>query len=126
MTQLNMGGFIDDDFESTLATRFSKTGGGFVEGRWVEGTETESPHRVNLQPASLKQLQALENGGERIIDGRNIWVNDGDLYSINESDEWTFEGVAGRFQCIQLDNRSQFTNPRDYCKCVVSRIDGSV
>ena len=126
MTALDMSGHIDDDFKSTDATRYSKTGGEYVNGRWVAGVETESPHDVNIQPATMKQLDHLSMGGERIIDARQVWINDGDIFSINESDEWTFVGVSGRFKCHTMDNRSQFTNSRNYCKCIVSRIDGGV
>lgn len=122
MTGLDTSGHIDDTFQSTGATRFSSTGGGYVDGRWVDGTETASPHKINLQPASLKQIDALNQGGERVVDVRNVWVNDGDLYSISQADEWTFVNVDGRFKCHSLDNRPW----RNYCKAVVSRIDGSV
>lgn len=123
---LCMSGHIDDTFVSTGATRFSYSTGGYVNGRYVAGTESASPHTINLQPASMKQIDALQNGGERITDARNVYVNDGDIYTITKADEWTFNGVAGRFKCIHIDNRSQFDNSRNYCKLVVSRIDGSV
>lgn len=121
---LSMGGFVTDDIQSTVGTRYSTTGGDYdTGGRWVDGVETDTPHEVNLQPATPKQIAALDLGGERAIDIRNVYVNDVEiaLAKIAKADEWTFAGVPGRFKTIVLDNRPW----RVYCKVVVSLIDGS-
>ncbi|MCK5126780.1 MAG: hypothetical protein KAR42_11040 [candidate division Zixibacteria bacterium] len=122
MAGLDMSGHIDDTFQSTGATRYSSVGGAYVNGRYVDGTETVSPHKVNLQPATIKQIEALNQGGERVVDVRNVYVNDGELYKISQADEWVFVNVDGRFKCHSLDSRPW----RNYCRAVVSRIDGSV
>jgi hypothetical protein len=121
MTGLDMSGHIDDTFQSVAANRTSKSGGGYVDGRWVEGTITISPHKINLQPLNNKEIQALQVGAERIGDMRKIYVNDGDLYSIAEADTWEFATVDGAFKCVMLDNRPW----RNYCKAIVSRKDDS-
>lgn len=123
---LSMLNFVSGDMQSTVGTRYSTTGGGYgTDGRWIDGTEDTTPHDVNLQPATPKQIDSLDLGGERAVDVRNVWVNDTEiaLAKIAKADEWTFDGVAGRFKCVKLDNRSSFQ--RDYCKAVVSLIDGS-
>jgi hypothetical protein len=120
---LSMFGHIDDVFTSSIGTRYTTTGGSYVDGRWVAGTETTSSHNVNIQPLNMKEIRALEIGGERIGDYRKVWVNDGLIGEIAPSDEWTFEGVEGRFKAYQLDNRANFG--RNYCKIIVARIDPS-
>lgn len=118
MTTLDMGGHIDDVFESVTAQRQPR-GGSYVNGRWVPSEGDSSSHRVNLQPMTTREIQTLQDGGERIIDGRRVYVNDGDLYNITPSDLWTFPGVDGTFKAVALDNRPW----RNYCKIMVSRID---
>ncbi len=115
---LDMEGFVDDTFESIPAQRFSRSGS-YVDGIWVPGTEVETPHSVNLQTASLKEIQSLDSGGERLNDVRKVYINDGIDASLAPSDTWEFEGLSGRYKTIQLDNRPW----RNYCKSIVSRID---
>ena len=123
MSALDMDGFIDDDFQSIPATRFSQSGSRDAKGRWVAGAEgAGTPHKVNLQPLSDKELTNLGAGGERIQDFRKFYVNDGDLQSLTPQDEWEFDtpDLAGvRFTVYMLDNRPW----RNYCKCVVARND---
>lgn len=116
---LNMSGHIDANFKSVNATRIRRTGSGYVDGKWVEGGESTTPHTVNIQPASDKEIAHLERGGERIVDARRVYVNDGDTYLISESDEWTFQGINGTFKTQKLDNRPW----RNYCKFIAVRID---
>ena len=122
---LDMIGFIDDTFESVLALRTAKTST-FANGRPVNSVAAPKPHTVNVQPLSNKQIQSLDIGAERKNDTRRIWVNDGDLYSILPSDEWTFAGtqakrmgIEGTFRTLELDNRPW----RNYCRVIVSRKD---
>lgn len=124
---LDMFGHIDETFTSSIGTRIARSGGDYVNGRWVEGIETESPHNVNIQPMNMKQIQTLQIGGERIQDYRNVWVNDGLIGEIAESDTWTFIGIEGTFKTTMLDNRANYLEPynRNYCKFVAVRIDPS-
>ena len=123
MTSLDMFGFIDPVFRSISATRTSYSGGAYdADGIWQPGVPTITQHTINLQPVSMKEIDSIPMGGERQHDLRKIYVNDGDLYSISESDTWAFElsqGVNGNYKTIQLDNRPW----RNYCKIIVSRFD---
>jgi len=115
---LDMQGFIDPVFTSIPATRIAKTGGGYdSDGIYQPGAETTTPHTVNIQPATDREIEALEKGGERIKDARVIHVNDGINASISPADVWEFDGQ--RYKCHELDNRHW----RNYCRAVVSRID---
>lgn len=114
-----MEGHIDDCFESGSATRVSNSGE-YVNGKWVNEFGPSTPHSVTVQPASDKEIESLSKGGERINDARKIYVNDGDLYSISPSDDWTLTGIDGTFKTVKLDNRPW----RNYCKIIVSLKDG--
>lgn len=116
-TALDMFGTIDPVFESIPATRFSKSGGSYVDGIWTEGTETATSHSVNIQPATDREIDSLSGGGERIVDLRRIYVNDGILTNIAPADDWEFDGQ--RWKTVKLDNRPW----RNYCKVFVSRYD---
>lgn len=119
---LDMSDHIDDDFQSIPATRFARSGSRGSDGRWTEGAETSTPHKITLQPLSEREKQNLGEGAERLEDLRKIYVNDGDLYSLTPQDEWEFDSpdLAGiRFTVYMMDNRPW----RNYCKCVVHRND---
>lgn len=124
MSALNFAGFVDNTFQSVIpATRTSRTGGAYdSNGIWVPGTPTLTEHKVNVQPMSEREISFLELGGERTHDIRKVYVTDGDLYSISESDTWTFQanqGMQGTYKTISVDNRPW----RNYCKIIMSRID---
>jgi len=115
---LDMGGHIDPVFTSVPATRIARVGGGYdSEGNYQPATDVPTPHTVNIQPATDREIEVLEKGGERIVDARVIHVNDGIDASIQKSDVWEFEGQS--WKCHELDNRHW----RNYCRAVVSRID---
>jgi hypothetical protein len=119
MAGLDMTGHIDSVFESVAATRTSYTGGGFVNGLWVEGTSSTTPHTVTIQPATDKEIDAIEKGGERIVDARRVYVNDDEiaLAKISQADVWAFLGE--KWKCHKIDNRPW----RTYCKLIVARFD---
>lgn len=115
---LDMQGMIDPVFTSIAATRTARTGGGYdINGDWSEGTSVTTSHTVNIQPATDREIETLEKGGERILDARVIHINDGIDASIQRSDIWDFDGQT--WKCHELDNRYW----RNYCRAVVSRID---
>lgn len=118
MAALDMSGHIDGEFKSVNATRVSDTGQR-VNGRWVPSLSDPQPHTVNVQPVSPRRLQYLSQGGRRIVDARSVYVNDGDLYKIQQSDRWEFDGIDGVFEAVEVDNRPW----RNYCRITVSRID---
>ncbi|QZI90939.1 hypothetical protein MYOV024v1_p0014 [Vibrio phage PS34B.2] len=124
LTSIDMGGHIDDVFQSGVGSRISKTGGGYIDGKWVEGTTTTTPHKINIQPLNQKDINFLQSGGERIQDTRKIYVNDGVNPSISEADTWTLvdvngNAIDGEFKCYSLDNRPW----RNYCRFYAVRID---
>lgn len=114
---LDMFGHIDSVFVSVPADRISKSGGSYVDGKWVPVVGVTTPHTVTIQPASDREIDALVSGGERIVDARRIYVNDGVLASISPSDQWVFESQT--WKTVKLDNRPW----RNYCKAIVSRVD---
>ena len=114
---LDMRGHIDQTFKSVPATRTAFTGGSYVDGLWVDGTEVITPHTVTIQPATDREIDAIEKGGERIVDARRVYVNDGVDASISQADVWEFSGQ--KWKCHKLDNRPW----RNYCKAIVSRFD---
>ena len=119
---LDMSDHIDDVFQSVPAIRYAQSGGRGSDGRWADGAETATPHKVTLQPLNDREIQNLKEGAERIEDFRKIYVNDGDLYSLSPQDEWEFDSpdLAGiRFTVYMMDNRPW----RNYAKLVVHRND---
>lgn len=119
MTALDMSGHIDGEFKSTGATRVTDTGSRNELGIWVESKSDPIPHNITLQPANARRVQNLIRGGRRVVDGRTVYVNDGDLYSIQPSDVWQFDDIDGKFEAVEIDNRPW----RNYCRMTVSRID---
>lgn len=119
LVSLDMSGHIDTVFKSVTATRTAKSGGEYTDGIWVAGTETETTHAANVQPLNNKDIDFLTLAGERIRDSRKVYINDGTMASISESDTWTFPNVDGTFKTYSLDNRPW----RNYCKFYAIRLD---
>jgi len=113
-----MHDFMDDTMRSVTATR-TPQGGTRIDGRWVDNPGTPTTHEITLQPLSSKARESLERGGERIVDGRVIWINDGTGGNIAQADHWSFPGTDGTFRAVSIDHRPW----RSYCKIVVSRLD---
>ena len=113
---LNMQGQIDGVFQSVPASR-TVTGGQHVNGLWVPGTAVTSPYVVNIQPATDREVDFIRQGGERIVDGRRIYINEGDMQLIDQTGTWEFLGQ--QWKAVKVDNRHW----RNYCKVIVSRID---
>jgi len=114
--RLNMNGHVDDVFKSVPAQHIGK-GGAYVDGIWTPVTYAPVSFKVNIQPLTDRELDFLRQGGQRILDGRKIYVNSGDLDSIQLDGEWVFLGQ--RWKIIKTDNRPW----RKYCKVVVDRYD---
>ena len=114
---LDMRGHIDPVFKSIPATRTATTGGGYVDGIWQDGATVVTSHTVTIQPATDREIETIEKGGERIVDARRVYINDGVDASISQADLWEFAGQV--WKCHKLDNRPW----RNYCKAIVSRID---
>lgn len=114
---LNMEGQIDGVFESVEASRTVDTGGAWVDGIWTPGTPSTTPYIVNIQPASDREVDFLRQGGERITDARQIYINQGDMQLIDQAGTWAFLGQ--QWKAVKVDNRYW----RNYCKVIVMRID---
>lgn len=121
---LDFEGHIDEDFETHDGVRIVQAVTR-VDGKAVRGPEVTSTRRVNVQPASDKEIQALAIGGERIVDVRVVRINDGGDYSLTPPDHWEFKGLRGRpdlpgrYKTVRLDNRPW----RNYCKAIVTLVD---
>lgn len=113
---LSMGGHIDATFKSVTAYHIAK-GGEYVDGVWVPASDTPVPFVANVQPLSDRELNFLQQGGERIIDPRKVYVNLGAMVNIKLGDDWEFYGQ--RWKTIRIDYRES----RDYCKVTVDRYD---
>lgn len=113
---LSMRGHIDNVFKSVPATHVGKSGS-YVDGIWTPMTSGPVAFMVNIQPLSDKEIDFLQQGGQRIVDPRKIYVNNGDLDSIALDGEWVFLGQ--RWKVIRTDNRPW----RKYCKVIVDRYD---
>lgn len=116
MPGLSMAGHIDNVFKSVPATHVGKSGA-YVNGEWIEVVSPPVEFKVTIQPLNEKEIDFLRQGGERILDGRKIYVNSGDLDSIQLAGEWIFLGQ--RWKIIRTDNRPW----RKYCKVTVDRYD---
>jgi hypothetical protein len=113
---LDMQGMIDAVFVSVPATRTAMTGG-YINGIFVPGSTTTTPYTVNIQPVTDRELDFLQQGGERIIDARRIYVNGANMQLIDQTGTWTF--IGQQWKAHKCDNRYW----RNYCKIIVSRID---
>ena len=118
---LDMFGHIDDVFETATVTRQRQSDSGYVNGRWVEGDADPSTHKANVQPTSMREREALEKGGDRLLDTRTIRINDGSTSDVLDTDTWIIPGLSGVYQTQMVDNRPT----RNYCKVIVSLIDDS-
>lgn len=115
---LNMSDFMDDTIRSVVATR-TPQGGSYVDGKWSGTASTPTTHNVTLQSLDDRARDVLERGGERVTDGRVVYINDGTSGEVAVADLWTFPGVEGTFRALRVDNRPW----RSYCKLVVTRSD---
>jgi hypothetical protein len=113
---LSMQGHIDGVFVSVPASR-TVTGGAWVDGIWTPGVPVTSPYVVNIQPATDREVDFIRQGGERIVDARRIYINEGEMQLIDQTGTWEFLGQ--QWKAVKVDNRYW----RNYCKVIVSRID---
>lgn len=114
---LTVRGLIKGDFDSKLSVvRIIETGGAYVDGRWVPGTETRKAYTANVQPVSDHELDFLSSGGERIVDARKLYINE-NVEDVDLSGEWEFLG--SRWKPVKMDNRLS----RHYLKITVARKD---
>lgn len=114
---LLMGGFVDAVFKSIPVMLEYESGGGYVDGIWVDGAVTTEPYTANVQPLTDREIENLYRAGERIGDGRKVYINDGDLSKLSLGQNMSFSGQ--RWKIIRRDVREW----RQYAKIIVSRYD---
>lgn len=112
---LNMQGHIDDVFTSFEVTQRTQPGS-YVDGKWVTGSLIDTTFRANVQPATDRQIQTLQMGGRRVVDVRNVWINQTISLSIAPTDKWLIDGLE--FETVSFDNRPS----RTYAKVTVSQV----
>jgi hypothetical protein len=121
---LDLFGHIDGTFHTSTATLYRVTGAYSADGSWIDDAPVTSTHAVNDQPATPSQIKWLNPGGERNIELRNIYVNDGTMLRPSApghaADELEFDAGFGvkRWKVIQADCRPT----RNYCHAIVERL----
>lgn len=116
-TTLDMEFFIDDAFKSVTATRTSSSGS-YVDGIFAPSAGSPENFDVTLQSLNQKDINFLDNGGERTTDTRKVYVNT-NISSLDNRDVWSFSGVDGTFKAVGIDNRPW----RNYCRFYAVRLD---
>lgn len=121
MTALDMSGHIDADFKSISVTRIVAGGAYDDAGIYQPSEGVRESYAASVQPVSGRRLDRMKEGGRRITDARTIYINSGDLASIEPSNEWEFDAGYGvkRWETAALDCRPW----RNYCKVTVVRLD---
>lgn len=115
---LDMGHHIDDVFKSQEVTVKAFPDGSYDDdGIWVPGAPILENYTANIQPLNDRELNNLLLAGERIVDGRKVYINSGDLNKLSLANDVEFLGQ--RWKIIQSDIRPW----RTYAKLIVSRYD---
>lgn len=115
---LNMSGHIDAVFVSAPVTITGQTSGGWdAEGNPIAPTPINSSYIGNIQPLNDKELENLLMAGERIVDGRKVYINNGDFASLRLA--MNVDMLGKKWKVVRSDVRPW----RKYAKLVVSRYD---
>ena len=120
-SSLNMFGFVDDVFTSAKITIKRDSGGSYVNGIWQSGAIVESVHNATVQPLSIKEVNQLDIGADRIKDYFKIYINDESIGQIDPRDKILIDDLGGEYQAYQVDNRISFG--RGYCKIIAAKVD---
>ena len=116
---LDMGGHIDGVFRSADITVTGQTSGGWDEdGNLITPTPVSATfRRVTIQPLNNRELENLLRAGERIVDGRKLYINSGNFDALVLATNISMLGQE--WKIVQSDVRPW----RKYAKLVVSRYD---
>ena len=119
----NMEDLIDFNFRTHFITVL-KQSGEYVDGTYVMNTSSSQSYEGTVQPISERERQALDQGGQRIIDARKIYINGYNNIDVSPSDTLLIADVpngetVGRFKVFAVDLR----RARAYCKIMVGLID---
>lgn len=113
---LDMSGHIDDVFETGEVTLIYGTGG-YVGGIWQGGAPQTEKYTATIQPLSDKELGNLLMGGQRILDSRKLYINDGNLALLKLGKDMQL--LSEDWKIVYRDVREN----RNYAKIVVVRYD---
>lgn len=115
---LSMMGHIDRVFSTVNVTFTNTPDGQYVDGLWVPGVPVSTLfRRVNIQPLRDDELDLLLRAGQRIIDARKLYINNGkfDALQLNAKVEF----LSQEWKVIKADIRPW----HKYAKLIVDRID---
>lgn len=118
MSTLSMQGHIDGVFRTVDVEFRRDVDGEYVNGIWVPGVPvvTVFPN-VTIQPLTDDELDLLLRAGQRITDGRKLYINNGPLDEILLNDDVWF--LSQQWKVIKHDIRPW----RKYAKIIVDRFD---
>ena len=115
---LSMSGQIDSVFRSGNSPIVMKVeSGSYINGIFVPGAAASYNFNANIQPLNMREIDFLNQGGERVIDPRKVYINNGNLDAVVLGAKWEFFGQ--KWKTVKLDNRPH----NSYCKVIVDRID---
>lgn len=115
---LNMYGHIDSVFKSTdVVVTYRDQGEYGPDGIWIPGPAQTESYVANIQPLSDRKLDNLLRAGQRIVDGRHVYINTGDFEKLALAQEMSFLGQ--RWKIVESDVRPW----HKYARIVASRFD---
>lgn len=115
---LLMTNHIDAVFRTVDVELRRDVDGTYADGIWVPGVpEVTLFKNVTIQPINEKELDNLFRAGQRIIDGRKLYINNGDLTKLELAQEVWF--IGEKWKIVKSDIRPW----RQYAKIMVSRYD---
>lgn len=102
---------------TAVLTRFAA--GGFVDGKWTEGSPSTYSIRIADQPPAPRDLERLPEG-ERTKEFRSVWtravLRTADETAKTSADELTFKG--GTWKVVAVFDRAE----GGYTKAMVERV----
>ena len=119
----NMHDLIDFNFR-THTISVLKQSGEYVDGTYVINTSSSQSYEGTVQPISERERQALDQGGQRVVDARKIYINGYNDIDVSPSDTLLITDIpdgemVGKFKVFAVDLR----RARAYCKIMAGIID---
>lgn len=115
---LSMLDAVTGDFQTVEVVVKTETGGGYVDGIYVDGTTVETTFPdVNIQPLTDNELDMIMRAEERVIDVRKLYITNGDLSLFELASDVYF--LDQRWKIIRRDVRKFY----EYAKIIVDRYD---
>lgn len=115
---LSMQGQIDGVFRTVNVTFTNTPDGGYVDGIYQPGVPVSTTFRnVTIQPLTDDELDLLLRAGQRIIDARKLYINNGNFDALQLNAKVEF--LSQEWKLIKADVRPW----RKYAKLIVDRKD---